>query len=546
MSTPPNTLDQYLTYTPHFELHAAANMSDLEFLTSSDDNSFTTEVQSGGVKGTLLINSRKDAHQLIDNVKYIIDGPFTNPTAMSAPTGEISLEVTEPGSCFFIEKIINRATKLQMKSIQNLTFALKIMFVCRDQDNKPVTISNCVITMILKDSFATFTHMGGVHKLTFTPMYASGHPNNLGDSSHQVARTVAFVHKNITVKGKTVKEAIQSLEQKLNSMYEQICENELDVGQGRKIKYKINIDKSIDGLLSTAVVNTFDKSDDKIFTFDPEHTILEMVKKIVMSSPEIQKMVGDSAIGLQQDHHPGVSIPTYNAKLVPEAGSVGYVVDIGLYKGGEDSNFKGLEFDFYFADPGKNIDILDFSVHMNGLLTYGILGSKGSALYSNADASIPSNPKWKDIYKHDMVHENTVRTKNHLDQKEKVSLGLLEGDIAYPPLNYDNGMIRHAAASVATARLAFNTLGDAHYAIQTGLTFTIRGNYDTLRSDGAPFGMTGGFWVKVNIKNQDGSQFFFTGWYLVKSMTCLFQHGKFIQLLDVIMTDKQQQEGKNV
>ena len=65
MAYPRNPLDVYVTYTYHFELHAASSWEKLQFLEDSDANDVTTRFEPNG---TLLINTRKDAHQVIDDV----------------------------------------------------------------------------------------------------------------------------------------------------------------------------------------------------------------------------------------------------------------------------------------------------------------------------------------------------------------------------------------------------------------------------------------------------------------------------------------------
>ena len=107
MANPANPLDRYVTYTYHFELHAGTSWDQLKYLEQSDANLSTDRFSANG---TLLINTRKDAHQVIDFVKIVATqsrtgggiGAFVIAGADNQP---VEITISEPGGFAFIEKI---------------------------------------------------------------------------------------------------------------------------------------------------------------------------------------------------------------------------------------------------------------------------------------------------------------------------------------------------------------------------------------------------------------------------------------------------------
>ena len=164
MANPANPLDRYVTYTYHYELHAVTSWVQLKYLEQADANLASDRFSANG---TLLINSRRDAHQVIDSVKFIATtarstglGAFVITGAENQP---VELSISEPGGFAFVEKIkrIMEDNKVTVQS--NLIFVLKIMFVGRTSDifAPPVTEYSKLIPMILTSMRGSFTHVGG-------------------------------------------------------------------------------------------------------------------------------------------------------------------------------------------------------------------------------------------------------------------------------------------------------------------------------------------------------------------------------------------------
>src|SRR5574343_1062 len=104
MSRPANPLDKFVTYTYHFELHADKSWDVIKLLEDSDANVYT---HRNVPNGTMLINTRKDAHQVIDDVTFSYIGPSSNNLGLFVPASEIVMKVYEQNGAAFIEKVAN-------------------------------------------------------------------------------------------------------------------------------------------------------------------------------------------------------------------------------------------------------------------------------------------------------------------------------------------------------------------------------------------------------------------------------------------------------
>ena len=133
MAIPVNPLDEFTTYAYHFELHCSPNTQELLDLTGASDE----KTENNRPNKTLLINSRYDAHQTIDNVEFGYGLPGTvGEGSVFVPTGKLSFNVTEPGACYFLEKIQNCYKQHKINYSPGVLFALKLIFVGRTPDNQ--------------------------------------------------------------------------------------------------------------------------------------------------------------------------------------------------------------------------------------------------------------------------------------------------------------------------------------------------------------------------------------------------------------------------
>ena len=540
MATPVNPLDIFVTYIPHYELHLGSDWPELDAIRRVDIN---TETLPKASNGTLLINTRKDAHQSIDNIKFDYIGPFVDPSASMACIGNVTLEITEPNGVSFVEKLTERMKDLNIKNYSVAQFGLKIFFVGRTADGGELTIPfNSIIPLHLINLEAKYSQKGGEYHMVFVISSDAAGSSPLRPDNG-IARAAGFVNKNISFKANTVKEAMQLLEDQLNKNYKDVYANELlNVNGSKDIKYSIQLDPKINGTLNLVTKDSLAPGEKCQLTFMPSLDIGTMVRQILMSSKDVNDMIGESNPGLSQEGHPGVKLPILQTFYHVDKAVVNIIFKIVLYEG-EGSNVSDLyEFDYYFS--GKNVDILEFEVKFNQMNLWMQSSEHGLEKNRNADgknaALDPAN------FAQNNLPENVTCTKLYNIKQEQKPIDALSNDHAFLSVSNrseSTGFAKHEVTAVPSARLAFETWGKAVGATNNQVTFTIRGHLGILDKivyspDGSgppPSGVFKSTWVKVNIFDQDFNQFFYTGKYQLLSVQNMFQGGKFLQHLTVIM-----------
>lgn len=541
MANPVNPLDIFVTYIPHYELHAASTWDALKAVQSVDVNAVTDERNRNG---TLLINTRKDAHQQIDNVRFRYLAPTADPSGAMQPIDEISLEVTEPNGTFFIEKIQNLANDFQIKDLMGgMCFGLKIFFVGRLKDGSEYTMPfNKMLPLQLVKFDARFSFKGGEYFMGFVSAGTAIASSPLRPQNG-IARAAAFTNKNVSFKCKQVQEAIELLEQKLNQNYEDVYSTELKNTAGaRSIKYQIKLDSKICGCLNLITKDSFVKDELCQLTFEPNVDIGTMIRQILSSSTEVNQMVASSQPGIAKQFHPGVKMPIIKTMYYLQDDVLNVIYDVKLYEGGGDT----FEFDYYFSEPGKNVDVLEFETKFPNMIAWMSSSISGTELNRNAASQIPSEHPQQ--HASNNVHPDITRKELYNKPKEQKPIPAAKGDIAWPPATNrpeGTGFIKLEANAVPAARLAFESYGQICSALDIQMTFTIRGHLMILEKvvtqpdgDSQGFGVTEGLWIKVNIYNKDGSPFFYTGYYRLITVDNIFSGGKFTQMLTVMMMDR--------
>lgn len=545
MAKPVNYLDRFATYIYHFELHASTSWDTLKAVGESDANLSTTRKDPNG---TLLINTRKDAHQHIDNVKFTTVACFNDPFANLSADGELSLEVDEPGGMCFAEKVASLRERYGAKSLtSDFHFGLKIFFVGRYPNNVIETIPmKGIIPLQLLECDGSFTQQGSKYRMDF--LVASyllsknpSHPNNHGPQ--------AFVqmNRNLSITALTCQEALKQLEEKFNDHYKMIFEKEVEATGGRKVTYKINIGPQLKGVLKIANQDDYAAGTPSKLTFDPNVDIVTMIRAILYGTHEIAKMIADSKDGVKKAFHPGVRYPLITPNLILRDGSAEVVIDVELYEG---SNYKSYEFDYYFSDPGKNVDVMSMDIKFPSLTTWmNMRTTHSTAMYANNTSDL-ANKKTK-VYTEDVIYPDAVSRKlrAHVVEKSKVELPpnavLIPGTTGNERFDMTNYKYEH----VPVARMAFASLTAAHGATEEQVACLIRGHLELLEQcnmypDGSKkaFGTTNGIWVKVNVNQVvDGKRepFYYTGWYQLMTVDNVFSNGKFTQNLTLLMKEDQ-------
>lgn len=568
MSTPPNPLDDFITYTYHFELHAAKTWKELLLLdTQGDDHGEFTSPHSA--KDTLFINTRRDAHQTIDNVRftYMCSGASIAAPNGAAPMSYVTMDIFEPGGMFFAEKLRKQYEKYDMTG-NNLLFALRIFFVGQKRDEQNTTVKlRYMIPMYLMTMSANFTYTGGQYNLAFnivtnlTPRFNEDNP---------LAFNAAYVNKSISISASTVKEAMSELEKKLNENWERTYSgfgpknvktivNSRGVpvtvaDNARRLKYRIIIDPNIDGALDSTMKNSTQAGDKQKLTFLISDDIGAMIKKILSSSKKINDMVADSGDRINVEFQPGVKYCTINPAFCPQDEYAEIIYDIKLYEGGAKLENQ-YEFDYYFSEAGKNVDVIEFQMKFPELANRFLsISSDCLDLFANLNATVPSgNPgSWGANTCHPDV------TKHKLENVEAVTAASLRsgsGDFAWCPAIHrdDNtGQVTKDYASVNSSRLAFSSSFLGNLLSTPEITFSIRGNLDILEKcitypdpdlNVTAFGTVDGTWIKVNIygldENHQRVPFFYTGFYMLFQVENVFSGGVFTQFLKIYMAEKE-------
>lgn len=538
MATPVNPLDVFVTYIPHYELHVSDNWDTLKEVQSVDANAVTTATHANN---TLLINTRKDAHQQIDNVRFKYCSPFADPTGGMFPVDEITLEIIEPNGTSFIEKLRNKQAELKVKDINSgFCFGLKIFFVGRLADGSAWTIpfSKMLCLQVLNIE-ARYSHRGGEYLLRMmsSATSLSSTPTREGNG---IARAGAFTNKNVSFKASTVQEAIKLLEDKLNKNYDDVYATELEnTPDARRIVYKIWVDPRIDGPLTLVTTDSFAKGEKCQITFETSVDITTMIRTILTSSKQVNEMFGSSAKGVKVQMHPDVKLPitSNNYYLKPDVVIFNYRVD--LYEGGGET----FEFDYLFSGPGKNVDVIDFDMRFHAMQSWMTTTLSSAELNRNQRSLIPS--QHPAFHASNNVHPDITREELYDVPITRRPIDADYQDVAWLPAvnrSENTGLARHEADATPFARLAFETIGNVCGATDAQLTFNIRGHLTILERlvshpDGGsiPIGVTDGTWIKVNIFNRDGTPFFYTGKYILHTVENIFSGGKFTQLLTVMM-----------
>lgn len=549
MASPENPLDVFVTYTYHFELHVAKDWESLKILTSVDANAHTLR---GLCNGTLVINTRKDAHQVIDDVKFTYACPQSNSNGLFTPYGMCEMLITEPGGAQFVEKLDRKMQDLNVTTPSSLQWGLKIFFVGRLPGGGIETIAMpAIIPLHFMDMSANFSYKGAEYR----PMFAittsilqgplgNGQP---GDSSvAALSEVLAYSNKNISVKSTDVKDALQQLQTKLNDNYENVYNTELENTAGsRKLKYFINVGDGVAGKLSLISKDSFAPDDKQKLTFDPSQTILTWVNNVCRSSNDLNRIVGQSRSGIRQEGHPGVKLISVIPRLLMKNDCVELHYDIGFYEGGGEDLYT---FDFMFAEPGKNVDVLNFDLKANSLAAWFAGNAEhGADKQINSSSTLPSQDP-KSYSENTMTRDLTRSTLYTVVEKSQIPTK--SGDMAYlnsMPRTEKAGLNKYEFKALPATRLMFSTIADAHGITDPLLTFTIRGHLDLLMRgivypDGSdpgkpPAGTKKPTQIKVNINSPDEGHppFFYTRKYLLLGITNQFSGGKFIQQLQVSM-----------
>lgn len=542
MARPMNPLDVFATYTYHFELHAHPSWDSLKPLESSDANAHTTRWNPNG---TLIINTRKDAHQHIDNVSFKAMASMTSTSEILISKGEITMNVIEPGGFAFTEKLFRLKNNFNAKDFASLQFVLKPIFVGRKPDNSITTIYGKLIPFMMSGIRATFDHQGGIYHIKAIINNSAASASRHG--AHGPHMHYSFTDKNIQFEANTVEEALSLLSDGLQQNYDKTYTNWLDSAGARKINYSINVDGEIKGQIESVIKNSFAPDDDKKLNFDPKKEISSHIMDVIKRSKSLNETIGASKDAYDQEFDPGAFMPVVVPRVHLKDGEVEVAFDVKVYKGGGDK----FEFDYYFAGAGKNVDILQYEVVYDNLLAWlRTATDMGTDRHSDLSATMATydTPWWIE----NIVHPDITREQLYNLVPKKNTIEALANDVAYLASSYQQdkyGFNALPVKDVASNRLATDASVILRGAVRPQQEMTIRGHLDLYNAccaypDGSRdmFGTTDNLWIKINIFQQDENgqrhQFFYTGYWMLVGIENIFSGGKFIQKLAMIYRGK--------
>lgn len=572
MALPANDLDRYASYTYHFELYASSVHDDLlqyEFTDMSQVGTTRT-----APNGNMLINTRRDAFQSIEDVHYYITSPIAGLGYHSGGGGSVQMTIRESNGFGFVDKMQNMLILNQTSDLTSMHFALKTVFVGRLPDNT-IEQSNDLplLLMILTNFEMVFTNEGAVFTLHFTPNvgFDSVSIDKGININNNIAQSLGTLPKSISFNGRTVKEAMTNCEASLNGMYDSYYkENGVDK-QSRPIKYQIVLAPEITGKLDSLNKDYFGPNAPAKFSYEPEMNISAMIHDVLSHSPDLSTVIVglDDSTGNQGSVSSTSSTAQAARKIPWVRSSVQFTKTEALityevrlysnlaYQSSQGSgNISQYVFDYYFSDPGKNVDVLAMELKVGyGGLYQAITRGANTMFDKSTNASgtlVKSDPKF---FVNNVVTPNTtIPGMIKSGDLGSASFHGLQMDIApmpFPSVKEVQGYATIPASQVASARLASNAIIDGYVGYGTAaLTLHIRGHYNILKMQGSyPDAnvnmdlLSKGCFMKVNIHNQiidpinntvNKQPFFYTGWYRVITIENSFIGGLFTQTISML------------
>ncbi len=457
----------------------------------------------------------------------------------------VSFDVHEPGSFAFIEKIKKRMNELNVEDITSIVFGLKIVFVGRTPNNSIEILAEKVIPMIMRDMTGTFTEKGGVYQLLFIPnvSLASTRSGSIGPHIN-----FGYINRSISFHATTINEALSKLEDKVNDIYANEYSKYSDPGILRKVKFIIEYDNEdcygdVVGMQS----KSFAPSETRAFVFSPDKPISSFIMDIVKRTPAINDRIGAAKTNLKTRFQEGVFYPVVTPSVKYLQDSIELKYKLKFYKGGGSTGGGPFEFDFYFADAGKNVDVLSFDVKFSQIPSFLSTGSpRGVDKHTNITGQLTDPNKLKNS-----ICENITQPRL-FEEVERSKIDGKSGDISFLPSRSwreEQGFNSYPWDKVPGAKLAGDSIA-TFLAVQSGSinlqsTIEIRGHRKLLQlclnndDDTGDGGINDMAWLKVNIFMQDGGiggnvekrPFYYTGYYKILSISNTFIDGQFLQTI---------------
>lgn len=414
MSSPPNILDAYRTYSYHHILIAADSTNTAEALHEESEISrfyhpevrFCPQQHPNAGRYIVLINGITDMQFVIQSAKWAtVPIPSVTPSTPNMVTsvqtmavdGEI--EILEPQGVNFMN-ILVEATKLLDIDPALITFVLKTVFVGHRDDGTTSMITTVKPLMFMMvDITSKIDVTGAVYTMALV-----GSVNGAGKLPH-----INSVVKGMTINaGKTIGETLDALQSEITTQYDNQWEKLTTGGCGvnlnpndfMKVTYHIHCDEHYRSMpagdnIDVKYRETSD-SGGSISNLGETSSIENLITMIMNSSSAVLK----EANGKLPDERFIFKIASsVNSDI--EGGKFEVHYHIHQYKAVviEDKNFltfeppdgTGITFNYIFT--GKNIDIKDLDIKMEyGLMFFQVLAAQATSPTSAAHTLRHYNP----------------------------------------------------------------------------------------------------------------------------------------------------------
>lgn len=537
----PSVLDEFSLYTTHFELYVCADHSKFKEIADRGPSQKSTTRYSPDEEG-LLLNTRTDFHQVLDNLEIEYSGVYANPRALLTPSTMFKFNVYEPGGIYFIDKLKKAMTQQSVTTMSSFGLAIKIFIFGRTHDNEEKVIKVGSYMLFLADFQAHIDVTGATYTLTCNTNVSMAINPMIGNNT---AGQISFIPYNMNIKAATVGEAIQQLQLNLNKSYENFKQQSVD-SSARPCRFLFELDPELDKKISGLNKDSTQAGEAARFTFEQNISIYEVLQRILMASPEINERIdSENRNAFSRPFFDARFLPIVTSKFIPLPGRVDVIYTIKpMAKSTHDK--QKFTFNFFFAGAGQNVDVMGFDLTFNisGPVMAGLNTSKAVEVYRNQNGqsvNTDANTVTKTIITENKRNDTAVN-----DVPDRKPINAAKNDIIpnQPKSNREaNGNPEDSVENIKPLRHALLVITEVATSNGQQLKLDIRGRPEILQLTNGfevnqDFSLSDGFltdfiWIKVNMFDSEGEQLGYRGYYRLVSMRNSFSGGKFTQELYV-------------
>lgn len=414
MSSPPNALDAYRSYSYHHILIAADSTDTAHALSEENkisrfehpDVKFCPQEYKGG-KYVVLINGITDSQFVIQSAKW---STVPIPTIGSATASRVTsvqtmavdgeIEILEPQGINFFNVLVNITRMLKIDP-SLIAFVLKTVFVGHRHDGETTLISNIKpLLFMMVDINAAIEVSGATYNMSLV-----GIANGAAKLPHVNAIVSGL---SMHIEG-TLDNAFKTLTTKITGVYDRMwekvvkpggCGVSVKAGEFTKVRYEFDLDDSYKPLTAG---NQMDpkyadstKEGGYASNLGESSSIENIITTIMLSSEDVvnqakgklpdERFMFKISSSVRTDAQKDEFIVTFHinkfkAVVVPTKDFLTFTPPAG----------SGITFDYIFT--GKNIDIVDMDIKMEyGLMFFQVLAAEGTSATSALELLEHYNP----------------------------------------------------------------------------------------------------------------------------------------------------------